>query len=103
MAADFPSFSVSADYDIGQVTVGLTKDEWEHMEDHDEALVQLEPLLLPLIHRPMLERTLDHLRAGISAQLHHWVQSGTIYYALHSKWVWDEFEQERRRERRARP
>lgn len=99
---DIPTFMVTADYDIGQVIIGLEKKEWEHMDDHDEVLVRLEPLAVQYLYQKLLERTLDALRAGIHAQFHHWVQSGALFRLFHGKWVWEELEQERQKERRAK-
>lgn len=97
MAADTPTFTVTPDYDIGQINIAFVKDEWKHLEDHDEALVHLEPVILPFLHQQMLDRTLDVLRASIHGQLHHWVRAGTIYYLFNSMWIWEELEKERRK------
>lgn len=97
--ADIPTFTVAVDYDIGQVTIELAKSEWGHPEDHDEALLSLEPLALGYLHQPLLERTLDALRASIHAHLLHRVHSGELVRSYSRKWIWAELEQERRKER----
>lgn len=105
--ANIPHFTVtpSPENPDNGLVISFIKDEWEHLEDHDETLLTLNPVIQRFVGEKLDDRTLDRLKASIEAHLYQLVQTDQIYewpgwrHYLENRWVHKENNKRRLEER----